>query len=108
MPVGRVKERSPLGHSGQRRLHEVVGSIDTAEGNANQSGLPFFRERWYEIIKRNAFQLRDQVSLDSKRNAGRLSKYFNNKGSLSRLMKTKSHKSTICLNINCLTNTGLA
>jgi hypothetical protein len=26
MPVGRVKERKPLGHSGQRRLQLVVGS----------------------------------------------------------------------------------
>jgi len=27
MPVGRVKDRKPLGHSGQRRLQEVVGSM---------------------------------------------------------------------------------
>lgn len=32
MPVGRVKERKPLGHSGHRRLQEVVGSIDTEIG----------------------------------------------------------------------------
>jgi hypothetical protein len=27
MPVGRVKARNPDGHSGQRRLHDVVGSM---------------------------------------------------------------------------------
>ena len=32
MPVGRVKERSPLGHSGHLRLHEVVGSMDSDVG----------------------------------------------------------------------------
>jgi hypothetical protein len=26
MPVGRVNSLNPLGHSGHRRLHEVVGS----------------------------------------------------------------------------------
>ena len=26
LPVGRVKARNPLGHSGQRKLHAVVGS----------------------------------------------------------------------------------
>ena len=33
MPVARVKERNPLGHSGQRRLQEVVGSIEIDIGN---------------------------------------------------------------------------
>jgi len=33
IPVGRVKLRKPLGHSGQRRLQEVVGSIEIAIGN---------------------------------------------------------------------------
>jgi len=32
MPVGRVNERSPLGHSGQRKLHEVVGSMEMLTG----------------------------------------------------------------------------
>ena len=32
MPVGRVKERKPLGHSGHRKLQEVVGSIETLKG----------------------------------------------------------------------------
>lgn len=32
MPVGRVKARKPLGHSGQRRLQDVVGSIEMLMG----------------------------------------------------------------------------
>lgn len=32
MPVSRVKDRNPLGHSGQRRLHEVVGSMEILKG----------------------------------------------------------------------------
>ena len=32
MPVGRVKDRKPLGHSGHRRLHEVVGSMERLIG----------------------------------------------------------------------------
>ena len=34
MPVGRVNERKPEGHSGQRRLHEVVGSMLKLMGQA--------------------------------------------------------------------------
>jgi hypothetical protein len=37
MPVGRVKDLNPLGHSGQRRLQEVVGSIEML------TGIPFIR-----------------------------------------------------------------
>jgi len=33
MPVGLLKERRPLGHSGQRRLQEVVGSNEIEIGN---------------------------------------------------------------------------
>ena len=33
IPVGRVNERNPLGHSGQRRLQLVVGSTEIATGN---------------------------------------------------------------------------
>ena len=33
MPVGRVNDRSPLGHSGQRRLQLVVGSKDNETGS---------------------------------------------------------------------------
>jgi len=32
MPVGRVKERNPLGHSGHLKLHEVVGSMEMLMG----------------------------------------------------------------------------
>jgi len=32
MPVGREKARNPLGHSGQRKLQEVVGSKEIEIG----------------------------------------------------------------------------
>ena len=32
MPVGRVKDRKPLGHSGHPRLQAVVGSILKEKG----------------------------------------------------------------------------
>ena len=32
IPVGLVKARKPLGHSGQRKLHEVVGSNEMEIG----------------------------------------------------------------------------
>jgi hypothetical protein len=32
MPVGRVNDRNPLGHSGHRKLQEVVGSIEILMG----------------------------------------------------------------------------
>ena len=32
MPVGRVNARKPLGHSGQRKLHDVVGSMEMLMG----------------------------------------------------------------------------
>jgi len=38
MPMGRVKERSPLGHSGQRKLQEVVGSKEIENGFPNEIG----------------------------------------------------------------------
>ncbi len=62
MPVGRENERNPLGHSGQRRLHDVVGSIAMAEGRALRTGLRNKRETQYPIIKRNPFQSLDGVS----------------------------------------------
>ena len=40
MPVGRVKERRPLGHSGQRRLQLVVGSKLSAMGRPRSRALP--------------------------------------------------------------------
>lgn len=38
MPVGRVKDRKPLGHSGQRKLQDVVGSIAKETGNPHWMG----------------------------------------------------------------------
>jgi hypothetical protein len=32
LPVLRVNDLNPLGHSGQRKLHAVVGSIDMVMG----------------------------------------------------------------------------
>lgn len=32
MPVGRVKDRNPLGHSGHRKLQLVVGSTEIEKG----------------------------------------------------------------------------
>ena len=32
MPVGLVNDRNPLGHSGHRRLQDVVGSKEIATG----------------------------------------------------------------------------
>jgi len=40
MPVGRVNERRPLGHSGQRRLQLVVGSKLRAKGNPHRRARP--------------------------------------------------------------------
>lgn len=44
MPVGLVKERNPLGHSGHLRLHEVVGSNAMLKGNPGFLTLPVFFE----------------------------------------------------------------
>jgi len=44
MPVGRLKERNPEGHSGHRKLHDVVGSIEILNGNDQWLGLPIRRE----------------------------------------------------------------
>jgi len=41
MPMFLVKERKPLGHSGQRKLQDVVGSIEIENGKPNWIG--FFR-----------------------------------------------------------------
>lgn len=38
MPVGRVNCLSPLGHSGQRKLHEVVGSKEIDMGKPHCTG----------------------------------------------------------------------
>jgi len=38
MPVGRVKALNPLGHSGQRRLQDVVGSKEMETGKPHCTG----------------------------------------------------------------------
>jgi len=43
MPVGLVKALNPLGHSGQRKLHEVVGSNEIETGRPHCIGLPEIR-----------------------------------------------------------------
>jgi hypothetical protein len=44
MPVGRVKARKPLIHSGHRKLQEVVGSIEMLMGNPRITGSLRIRE----------------------------------------------------------------
>lgn len=46
MPVGRVNARKPLGHSGQRRLQEVVGSNEMEIGYPHWMGLPVSLVSW--------------------------------------------------------------
>lgn len=48
-PVFRVKDRNPLGHSGQRRLHAVVGSILTVIGSPHCTGLLSHLVSTYEL-----------------------------------------------------------
>ena len=43
MPVGLVNARKPLGHSGQRRLQDVVGSKEIDMGMPQTTGLPVKR-----------------------------------------------------------------
>ena len=43
MPVGLVNSRFPLGHSGQRKLQEVVGSMLILMGNPQWIG--FFKNK---------------------------------------------------------------
>ncbi len=43
MPVGLVNARKPLGHSGQRRLQDVVGSNEMEMGSPQTMGLPVKR-----------------------------------------------------------------
>jgi len=46
MPVGLVKALNPLGHSGQRRLHDVVGSNEMEMGSPHTMGFPVTRLNW--------------------------------------------------------------
>jgi hypothetical protein len=45
MPVGRVNERNPLGHSGHLKLQEVVGSNDNEIGKPHCVGFADHREK---------------------------------------------------------------
>jgi hypothetical protein len=45
MPVCRVKDLSPLGHSGQRRLQDVVGSNERLIGKPETTGREVTREK---------------------------------------------------------------
>jgi hypothetical protein len=56
MPVGRVKARNPLGHSGQRKLHEVVGSIEILMGKPQCNERLNVFEKWNEKNNKAAFQ----------------------------------------------------
>lgn len=76
MPVGRVKARSPLGHSGQRRLHDVVGSKDTDIGYPHCSGFLVRRVSWYEAITLAAFHRRRGVSLPARLSVSLKLKYM--------------------------------
>jgi len=40
MPVGLVKDRRPLGHSGHLKLQDVVGSMDILIGIAGKEAFP--------------------------------------------------------------------
>jgi len=44
MPVGRVKDLNPLGHSGQRKLQLVVGSTEMLMGKPAIIGLFVIRD----------------------------------------------------------------
>ena len=66
IPVGRVNERRPLGHSGHRRLQEVVGSSESAMGSPLGRGRPVSRLTPYEPNTRAALSARRGVSLERK------------------------------------------
>ena len=46
MPVGLVNALKPLGHSGHRRLQEVVGSKEIEIGSPQTMGFPLARLNW--------------------------------------------------------------
>lgn len=64
MPVGRVKARKPLGHSGQRRLQEVVGSKEIEIGKPHWIGRPVSLLNWKLEYTFNAFHARLGVMRD--------------------------------------------
>lgn len=66
IPVGREKERNPLGHSGQRRLQLVVGSMLMLTGMPQCTGFFSTRDTWYELHTFTPFQILRGVSLLTK------------------------------------------
>lgn len=72
LPLGRVNCLSPLGHSGQRRLQAVVGSMLTVIGSPQLMG--FFKSlvSWKLVTSLAAFQVLARVSLDKKLKVSRL------------------------------------
>ena len=57
-PVGRVNAFKPLGHSGQPKLHAVVGSILTVNGFPHTIGLRIILEMIKEKYSLNKFHIR--------------------------------------------------
>ena len=66
VPVGRVNDLKPLGHSGQRRLQAVVGSIDKVIGKPHCIGRPFHLVSWYEDRSWSRLSSLDGLSLERK------------------------------------------
>ncbi len=63
IPVGRVNDRKPLGHSGQRKLQEVVGSIEMLTGIPRWFTFPnSLDDRKLEYV-RTMFRKREGVCL---------------------------------------------
>ena len=65
IPVGREKLLNPLGHSGQRKLQLVVGSMEILYGNALTSARFDFFERRNEVYSFIAFHKRYGVMVRS-------------------------------------------
>ena len=66
IPVGREKLRSPLGHSGQRRLQLVVGSKEIETGNPHCIGLSNSLLKKKLVTTFNPFHARAGVSFPAK------------------------------------------
>jgi hypothetical protein len=66
LPVGRVNDFKPLGHSGQDKLHAVVGSKEIAKGIPNINGFPISLLNPYDINTLVAFRHLTKLSLAMK------------------------------------------
>jgi hypothetical protein len=66
MPVSRVKDLNPLGHSGHLKLHEVVGSIVTDTGIPHTNGRLKIFEIVYPDKTANKLNTRRGVVFESK------------------------------------------